>query len=109
LTECKLRSQLAFYIYRNLNPNAELTRVSNLLSKSVDGVAREISGLKSAISALAPSTEEAQKRSQQLDDILQVISPLSSISKDVSEASNTLQQWNVKWQGKKPHAKTPVT
>jgi hypothetical protein len=80
---------------------------SDLLSKSVDDVTRDINGLKSAISALALSPQEAQKKSQQLDDILQLLSPLSNISKDVSEVSNTLQRWDVKWQGKILPAKIP--
>jgi len=76
------------------------------VSKSIDDVAREISGLKSAISASTPNHQEAQKKSEQLDDILQLLSPLSSISLDVSEVSGTLQRWDKKWQGKIPLAKT---
>jgi hypothetical protein len=76
------------------------------LSKSIDDVARRISGLKAAISASTPNLQEAQKKSEQLDDILQLLSSLSSISIDVSGVSGTLQRWDKKWQGKIPPAET---
>ena len=93
-------SQYARYVYGSLNPNAGLTWGSDLLSKSIDDVARGIGGLKSAISASTPNPQEAQKKSEQLDDILQLLSPLSSISIDVSGVSGALQRWDKKWQGK---------
>jgi hypothetical protein len=76
------------------------------LSKSIDDVAQGIGGLKSAISASTPNPQEAQKKSEQLDDILQLLSPLSSISIDVSGVSSALQRWDKKWQGKIAPAKT---
>jgi len=69
------------------------------LSKSVDDVAQDIKGLISIVLTLAPDPQEAQRRSQQFDDILQLLSPLSEASRNISEAAETLQHWDGKWRG----------
>jgi hypothetical protein len=70
-----------------------------LLSKSADAVTQEIKGLKSAISALTPDPQEAQAKSKQLDDILQLLSPILIIAKDVTLVSESIRRWDLKWQG----------
>ncbi|KAH0543788.1 hypothetical protein FGG08_001970 [Glutinoglossum americanum] len=72
----------------------------SLFSKSVDDVAQDIKGLTSAILTLTPDPQEAQRKSQQFDDILQLLSPLSEVTKDVSKTAETLQRWDEKWKGK---------
>jgi hypothetical protein len=74
-----------------------------MLSKSINDVACDIKELKNAVSALSPDPQEAQKRSQRLDDILQLLSPLSSISNKLSEVLGTLHRWDMKRQGEGPH------
>jgi hypothetical protein len=74
-----------------------------MLSKSINDVACDIKGLKSAVSVLSPNPQEAQRRSQQLSDILQLLSPLSSISNELFEVSSTLSRWDMKQQGENPH------
>ena len=71
---------------------------SDLLSKSADEVAREVNGLKNAIVAITPDPLEAQKKSQQLDDIVQLLSPLLDVSSNVADVSSTVKQWDTKWQ-----------
>jgi hypothetical protein len=76
--------------------------VSELLSKSAEDVTREIKGMKAAISAFTPDLQQAQAKSKQLDDILQLLSPLPSISNDVTLISKSIGGWDVKWQGTGP-------
>jgi len=71
-----------------------------LLSKSVDDVAQEIKSLKSAISALTPDPQEAEAKSRQFDDILNLLLPLSNMSEDISEVTHTFRRWELKWQSK---------
>lgn len=73
--------------------------ISELLSKSADAVTQEIKGLKSAISALNPDPQEARAKSKQLDDILQLLSPVIAIGKDVTNVAESMRKWDAKWQG----------
>jgi hypothetical protein len=73
---------------------------SGLLSKSVDDVAREIRSIKSAISALTYDPQEAEAKSRQLDDILNLLLPVSNMSENISEVTKTFQRWDLKWQGR---------
>ena len=76
-----------------------LTTPSMLLSKSADAVTQEIKALKSAISALNPDPQEVQATSKQLDDILQLLSPILVISEDVTRVSDSIRRWDTKWHG----------
>jgi hypothetical protein len=73
---------------------------SGLLSKSVDDVTQEIKSIKSAISALTYDPKEAEAKSRQLDDILNLLLPLSNMSENISEVTKTFQLWDLKWQGR---------
>jgi hypothetical protein len=73
--------------------------VSELLSKSAEDITREIKGMKAAISAFTPDLQQAQAKSKQLDDILQLLSPIPSISNDITLISKSLGRWDLKWQG----------
>jgi len=72
---------------------------SGLLSKSADDVAQEIKSVRNAISALTPDAQEAQAKSKQIDDILNLLSALPTMSKEISEVTETVQRWDLKWQG----------
>jgi hypothetical protein len=87
------------------SPRHERTsdHTSELLSKSADVVTQEIKGLKSAISALNPDPQEAQAKSKQLDDILQLLSPVVAIGKDVTNVAESIRRWDAKWQGQAPY------
>lgn len=74
--------------------------VSGLLSKSVDGVAQDVKSMKSAISALTPDPKEAEVKSRQLDDILNVLLLLSDIPENISKVTKTIQRWDLKSQGR---------
>jgi hypothetical protein len=73
---------------------------SALLSKSVDDVAQEIKSFKNAISALTYDPQEAEAKSTQLDDILNILWPLSNLSENISEVTKTFQRWDLKCQGR---------
>ena len=51
------------------------------------------------LSALTPNLQEAQKMSQQFDDVLYILSSLSNMSDEVFKMAQTIQRWEVKWQG----------
>ena len=70
---------------------------SDLLSKSADEVAKEVNGLKSVIAAITPDPIEAQKKSQQLDDIFQLCLSLSNVSDELAVVSSTVSRWDTKW------------
>ena len=72
---------------------------SGLLSKSVDDVTQEVKSIKSAISALTYDPQEAEAKSRQLDDILNLLLPLSNMSENIAEVTKTFQRWDLKWQG----------
>lgn len=86
------------------SPHREYTSddTSMLLSKSADAVTQEIKALKSAIVALNPDPQEAQATSKQLDDIAQLLSPVSVISEDVARVSDSIRRWDTKWHGQAP-------
>jgi hypothetical protein len=71
----------------------------------MDGVTREINGIKDAISALAPDPDKVKTTSEQPDNILQLLSPILQMSTDVARISDTIQQWNSKRQGQGLHAR----
>ncbi len=66
----------------------------------MDDVTQEIKSIKSAISALTYDPQEAEAKSRQLDDILNLLLPLSNMSKNISEVTETFQRWDLKWQGR---------
>lgn len=66
----------------------------------MDEVAGEIKGIKSAIFALTVDPKEAEAKSRQLDDILNLLLPLSNMSENISEVAEALHRWGLKWQGR---------
>jgi len=66
----------------------------------VDDAAQEIKSIKSAISALTPDPQEAEAKSREFDDKLNLLLPLSDMSKDISEVTHTFRRLEVKWQSK---------
>ena len=103
--ECKIRS-LSPYPSGFLSPRYEnvTDHVSELLSKSAEDVTREIKGMKSAISALTPDPQQAQAKSKQLDDILLLLSPISDITKDLAQVSESIRRWDSRSQGRAPYS-----
>lgn len=75
---------------------------SGLLSKSVDDVAQEVKSIKSLISALTPDPKEAEAKSRQFDDILNILLRLSNMPGNISDVTKTIQRLDLKFQGRSP-------
>lgn len=73
---------------------------SELLSKSADDIAQEVKSIKRVISALTPDPLEAKAKSKQLDDILNLLSPIPTMFKEISEVTKTVERWDLKSQGR---------
>ncbi|KAI9894307.1 MAG: hypothetical protein M1814_003063 [Vezdaea aestivalis] len=64
----------------------------NLLSNSLENVAKDIKGLKGVVAALASNPEDAALRVKQLDDVLQSPPPLTQVAPTIHESSTSINK-----------------
>ncbi|KAI9783788.1 MAG: hypothetical protein M1839_003124 [Geoglossum umbratile] len=78
------------------SPTANIS--STLLSESVDDVAQDMKHIIKTISTLIPDPLEAQKTSQQFNDVLQFLTSLSNVSSELPEILQIIRRREAKWQ-----------